>query len=122
MTMGIYLIRCKVNDKIYIGRAINIEDRKGVHLWKLRKGIHINPRLQKDFLDFGESNFEFNIIQKIKNREELAFAEMKWIVRKKPEYNGLSYGTLGYHHAKETKVKISEGNKKSKQQKIGEDK
>ena len=56
--IGIYLIRNKINNKVYIGQSIDIEGRWKDH--KVRKdesAIHL--AIQK----YGVENFEFEVLQ-----------------------------------------------------------
>ena len=57
---GIYQIKNLVNEKIYVGSAINLYQRKCEHFSDLRKNIHDNPHLQSSYNKYG-------MIDKIKN-------------------------------------------------------
>lgn len=58
----IYSILNKVTNKAYIGKTINPNYRWSKHKYALRKGNHINNRLQNSFNKHGESVFEFFVI------------------------------------------------------------
>lgn len=75
MTSGIYRIYCKSEDKSYIGKSINIEERWKQHLYELKKGNHINNKLQKVFNKYGKDNFEFSILKEIDDYHEIAYYE-----------------------------------------------
>nr|DAI37852.1 MAG TPA: intron associated endonuclease [Caudoviricetes sp.] len=75
MTSGIYRIYCKSEDKSYIGKSINIEERWKQHLYELKKGNHINNKLQKVFNKYGKDNFEFSILKEIDDYYEIAYYE-----------------------------------------------
>lgn len=75
MTSGIYRIHCKSEDKSYIGKSINIEERWKQHLYELKKGNHINNKLQKVFNKYGKDNFEFSILKEIDDYYEIAYYE-----------------------------------------------
>lgn len=63
MTCGIYMIQNKVNGKIYIGQALDIESRWGKHKNLLRGNKNSpNKHLQYSWNKYGEDNFEFTII------------------------------------------------------------
>lgn len=62
MTCGIYMIQNKVNGKIYIGQAVDIEKRWQRHKAELRGNYHVNKHLQNAWNKDGEDNFEFTII------------------------------------------------------------
>lgn len=61
---GIYAIENLVNHKIYIGQSVHIYQRWREHKCYLRNNNHRNLHLQKSWLLYGESNFEFRIIEK----------------------------------------------------------
>ena len=58
----IYNIKCKINDKIYIGKTQNHLSRLGMHISELLKGTHHCKLLQKDFNLYGIDNFIFEIL------------------------------------------------------------
>lgn len=60
---GIYSIRNKINDKLYIGSSIDILKRFGRHRFCLRKGIHDNIHLQSSWKKYGEDSFDFEIVE-----------------------------------------------------------
>lgn len=83
MTTGIYKIQNTVNNKVYIGASIHIEERFRQHLNELRKGTHANRYLQSAFDNYGESSFEFSIVE-VCTSEELPEAEIRILC----EYGG----------------------------------
>lgn len=60
---GIYGIRNLVNNKIYIGSAINFRKRKNSHFSALKKNRHHNNHLQRAYNKYGNSNFLFFVIE-----------------------------------------------------------
>ena len=62
MCIGIYLIRNKINNKVYVGQSVNIKARWSNHKRELEKGIHSNDHLQKSYNKYGKINFEFKVI------------------------------------------------------------
>jgi len=62
MTTGIYQIRNKQNNKIYVGSSRNIAKRKRSHYSLLRRDEHPNTHLQAAWNHYGESNFIFEIL------------------------------------------------------------
>jgi len=88
---GIYHVKCKINDKIYIGQSIDIERRWNQH--KYGKG---NIILRNAIEKYGIDNFEFSILEefvvkgKTKNQitEELYKKEQAWFDKLKPYDNG----------------------------------
>lgn len=63
MTVGIYMIRNKINGKIYIGQSNSIEQRLKSHQYELNKNKHANKHLNRAWNKYGENNFEFKIIE-----------------------------------------------------------
>lgn len=59
---GIYMILCLSNDYRYIGESTNVASRFAGHRRDLRRGIHNNEGLQKDFNLYGESAFLFTVL------------------------------------------------------------
>lgn len=132
---GIYKITNKVNNKIYIGSAVNFKRRRSEHFSDLKHNNHSNQHLQNAYNKYGEKNFEFSILIKYPV-EELIIAEQVFINVFNPEYNicktansrlgvkasketieklrqaGLgNINWLGKSHTKESREKISKSNK-----------
>lgn len=84
---GIYLILNLINNKIYIGSAININSRKSKHLHHLKNNIHTNKHLQNAYNRYGESNFVFFILERVENKNNLIEKEQYYLDLLKPEYN-----------------------------------
>jgi len=110
---GIYQIQNVINNKKYIGSAVDIDRRWKEHLYKLKKGIHENKHLQRAFLKYGENSFEFMILEVVMTPEGLILLEQKYLDELYPEYNILptAGSSLGYKHTEESKKKISEAEK-----------
>lgn len=65
MTAGVYQIKNLINNKVYIGSIARVGRfymRWREHKYRLRRGIHHNPHLQKSWDKYGEKSFEFSII------------------------------------------------------------
>lgn len=61
---GIYCIKNKVNNKVYIGKTMTkFQKRWFHHRSLLRAGTHNNKYLQKSWNKYGEENFEFIILE-----------------------------------------------------------
>lgn len=107
---GIYKICNLVNNKVYIGQSVDIESRRVAHIEALRSQRHYNDHLNKSFKKYGESSFEFTIIEEC---EDLDIREVYWIlyyrsIEAKFGYNYLTGGTK-FKMNDETKAKISKG-------------
>lgn len=75
---GIYTITCLVNNKIYVGQATNIRQRRNNHLSQLRRGIHYNPYLQRAWNKYGEKNFKIEVLVECP-KELLSSEEHYWV-------------------------------------------
>ena len=74
---GVYLIKNKINEKIYIGSTINFKDRWTKHI--SGKG---NTHLFNSIKKYGLENFEFKILELVdisNNRNLLYEKEQKWM-------------------------------------------
>lgn len=61
---GVYSIKNTVNGREYIGQtSINFYDRWKDHRRHLRRGDHVNKELQSDWTKYGESGFDFVILE-----------------------------------------------------------
>ena len=67
---GLYEIRNKQTNQVYIGYSINITKRWSSHRSALSKGKHKNSRLQKSWNRWGHWNFSWNIIELRKLEED----------------------------------------------------
>lgn len=64
MIAGIYRIDGP-NGKVYIGSAVNIDERWRLHLVALRNNKHHSPHLQRAWNKYGEDAFTFSIVEVI---------------------------------------------------------
>ena len=87
MSMGIYAIINKTNNKRYIGQTRDLEHRKKVHFTNLKKNKHINTHLQNAYNLYGESNFTFVVLQ-LCSEENLDYYEDYYI----HQYDALNTG------------------------------
>ena len=75
----IYGIRCKVNNKIYIGKAKDYFSRFSLHLRHLKLRKHYCKLLQSDFDLYGKNNFQFLIIRELQIGEDINLIEIEEI-------------------------------------------
>ena len=94
MTSGIYRIYCKSEDKSYIGKSINIEERWKNHLNELKKGNHINNKLQKVFNKYGKDDFEFSILKEVDDYYEITYYESYYAEKFNAFNNGYNIAKL----------------------------
>lgn len=78
MISGIYKITNKINNKVYIGQSVNIEER-----WDYHKAVcHWDNQsaLYRAFKKYGIKNFDFQVIEKVPPiKEQLNEREIYWI-------------------------------------------
>lgn len=87
---GIYCIRCKVNNKVYIGKAINIFKRIRQHIYGMNnKSKDENPYLINSWHKYGKDEFEYFVVEKLPLDETLiAKRELFWM----KQFNSLKEG------------------------------
>ena len=98
---GIYIIRNKINNKVYVGQSVNTKLRIANHKNLLRNNKHENKYLQNSYNKYGYKNFEFKVIEKCKE-ECLDEKERYWIgyydsMNRNKGYNRESGGNKNKH-------------------------
>ena len=108
MSSGIYQIRNTVNNKQYIGSAVNLNKRWKEHRLALRKGIHHSVLLQRAWNKYTEDSFEFRIIEECE-KAGLIKREQYYLDSLNPEYNvcKIAGSQRGMKRSVETKKKMS---------------
>lgn len=78
--VGIYKITNNINDKVYVGQSINIEQRWKAHRTKPNQvnGSQYDSPLYRAIRKYGLSNFSFEVIEECK-QEDLNEREIYWI-------------------------------------------
>lgn len=93
---GIYGIKNKINEKVYVGQTSERFLRRfWHHQWKLKNNSHDNIHLQSAWNKYGEENFEYFVIEIVDDPNLLDELEMKYIAFYKnidKSYNILSGG------------------------------
>jgi len=118
MNSGIYHIKNTVSNGIYFGRSVDVPDRLSHHRHQLKRGVHVNKRLQHSWNKHGEQAFEFKMIweETPDNLEELEglVLETAWGNDRLFNHHNLSVGgfmpnnKLGcFTRSEETKKKMS---------------
>lgn len=111
MNNVIYRIEVEGYDRVYIGSAKCLKNRKSAHLSQLRNEKHSNAHLQRVYNKYGEGSLRFKVVESVDSAEALMGAEQRWI-------NTYDFGdlinicptagnTLGRAHSDETRKKIS---------------
>lgn len=109
----IYAIRNNVTGKYYVGSASNFVGRRKVHLSRLRHGTHHSVLLQRAWDKYGESAFEFVVLEEVeRSRTALIEREQYWIdsldaANPRRGYNiaPLAWSSLGVKHGPEVTQK-----------------
>lgn len=84
MEYVVYRITNIKTKKVYIGSTSDFEIRKMEHLSQLRQGRHCNRFLQREFNEYKESSFRFDIIlDGFKNRQTMLIKEYEMILKTK---------------------------------------
>jgi group I intron endonuclease len=134
MARGIYKIINVVNNKFYVGSAVDLKRRKTRHFSELRTGKHNNRYLQSSWDKYGEQAFVFVVVEPLTEQDDLLAAENVWLalhVGKEYCYNlgvnatapmlglgGEKSPTWGYKHTDEALLAItaaSTGRKQSEE-------
>jgi group I intron endonuclease len=87
---AIYEIHNKVNDKRYIGQSVHPRCRILRHIRELNRNEHLNKHLQCSWNKYGETNFEFNILEYC-NQDELDEKEDYYIIKYKTNHNDYGF-------------------------------
>jgi group I intron endonuclease len=110
---AIYIIRNNINDKIYIGSAIDVKARWVTHRSRLKNNQHHSIILQRAYNKYGIESLSYEILEYVTDKNKLIEREQVWINFFKPEYNinKIAGNNLGMKHSEETKKKMSEAHK-----------
>jgi group I intron endonuclease len=79
MSRGIYKIINVVNNKFYVGSAVDLKRRKTRHFSELRTGKHNNRHLQAAWIKYGEQAFVFVVVEELPEDADLLAAENVWL-------------------------------------------
>jgi group I intron endonuclease len=79
MTRGIYKIINIINNKFYVGSAVDLKRRKARHFSELRTNKHNNRHLQTAWNKYGEQAFVFVVLEEIADDADLLAAENIWL-------------------------------------------
>jgi len=104
---GIYQIKNKINNNIYVGSAKDFSRRIGEHTKLLKKNKHHSSYLQHAWNKYGEDNFIFGLLEVVEDLSQLIKREQHYIDTLNPEYNmcPTAGSRLGSKTTKETREK-----------------
>lgn len=109
MVAGVYLIKNKINNKIYVGSSVDIFRRWSEH-YRMENFNYSN--IQKDIYNFGISNFSFEILEVVEDLNKLIIIEEEYINKLEADvdnYNSVSNSTGIYHVYKSNDSRVSNG-------------
>jgi len=111
MNSGIYKIENTINNKIYIGSAINFKNREWHHFSELKFNKHHSIHLQRSYNKYNKENFEFIRLMDCPI-DELLMTEQIFINAFNPEYNicKIAASRLGHKCNNSTKEKMRQAN------------
>ena len=115
MSSGIYRITNLVNEKYYIGSAVDLDKRKASHFNK-STNIHLQRAIER----YGKDNFLWEVLEEC-SKENLVEREQYWMNRH--DFGDLyniapkAGSKLGVKFSEETKKKISESKKATRNSK-----
>lgn len=103
--MGVYQIRNLQNGKLLVGSSLDLDGIFNRHRFMLEMDGNANKQLQQDWNIFGEENFSFEVLERLKPAEEyvqsreelekykaeLETMEQLWLEELQP------YGDRGYN-------------------------
>lgn len=90
--VGVYQISNSVNDKIFIGKAMNLDGTHNRINFQLKLNSHKNKTLQNDWNELGEDKFEFKILEQVDTSDKSSFEiqeslnnlEKSWLEKLQP--------------------------------------
>lgn len=110
---GIYKITCTSNNRVYIGKSVDINMRRNSHFSLLRNGFHFNIYLQRAWNKYGESSFFFEIVEEceedcLNDREIFWIKECQAHSRKKGFNLAIPERDRPFRHSEESKKRMCE--------------
>lgn len=68
--MGVFQVKNISNNKVLIDNSIDMFSKWNRHKIELKFGNHRNKSLQKDWNEYGETNFVFEVLSELKKKDE----------------------------------------------------
>jgi group I intron endonuclease len=110
---GIYLIRNRVDLRVYVGSAKDIARRWRQHTIALNRGNHPSKHLQAAWTKYGAASFEFVRLEKLFDLRDLIRREQFWIDQFQSQDRERGYNLspkagsqLGYRFSEESLAKL----------------
>lgn len=107
MLSGIYKITNTINNKFYIGSAVNLKEREYEHFRRLSKNNHCNVLLQNSFNKYKKESLKFEVLE-FCDKKDLILKEQYYIDALNPVFNicKIAGNKLGVKHREESKEKL----------------
>ena len=70
---GVYAIRNQITGRALVAGSTNVQGTLNRHHFELRHGHHRNAKLEQDWVEHGEANFLFEVLDMVKPSEDPAF-------------------------------------------------
>lgn len=114
MASGIYVIICTPLRKVYVGQSSHVSGRISHHRYSLRNGVHSIKALQEDWDTYGESAFQFRLLEQEADKHRRLKLEAEWIHKLDActaGYNTAESGNAKKRHSLATRLKQSKAAK-----------
>lgn len=76
---GVYVIRCKADERVYVGASSNVAVRFKEHKWALIQGTHANRNLQHAWCMHGQDAFDFQLVEEVDDHAQMLYREQFWL-------------------------------------------
>ena len=70
---GVYAIRNQITGRALVAGSTNAQGTLNRHRFELQHGLHRNASLAQDWVEHGETNFLFDVLDIVKPNEDPAF-------------------------------------------------
>jgi len=106
---GIYLFTNTISQKHYVGKSVELGERKTTHLCALRSGYHHNRYLQAAWDKHGEAAFTYAVLQYCDEADLLEWEDwwMEQLDSRNPSRGYNLRSAEHYRHSEESKARIA---------------
>lgn len=91
---GIYVGKCLVNDRVYVGSSTDAVKRISRHKGDLKLNKHRNSYLQREYNLYGVDAFEWKVVENCRSREVLFSREQAWVDRLRAAHRSYGYNLI----------------------------
>lgn len=80
ISTGVYAVVCLISNEAYIGSTKDSFSRRWrMHRADLARRRHVNPRFQRTWDKYGETSFDFRVLERVAADDDLLAREQYWI-------------------------------------------